>query len=414
MDRKRTVWIVLTGTLAIAADHWLSARLHGWPFHAWVWAFNGVVLLGLGLYIRRLYRDKRYAERGLLRYAREAVCLYDVRGRFLDMNERYEELTGFGSSEREGVPYEAWFPEERRGRAKDAFALAVEGHPQHFDTRWTCRDGSAIEVEVSCVPVLSGVRIVGVYVMLKDVSEMKRNRELLQQSEKLAAIGELAAGIAHEIRNPLTSLKGFVQLTHGQAPTLYTEIMLSEIDRIHSITSELLLLGKPKTFNYERKPIVPLVDSILTLLHSQAMLLNVQIETVRTIAAEQAYIRCDETKMKQVFLNVLKNALEAMPKGGKVSVSIDREGDWAKLRIEDEGAGIPPEKLKKLGQAFFTTKETGTGLGLMISYSIIEQHGGRLSIESEESVGTTVHIWLPIEEERSDEPRAKEASDERG
>lgn len=380
----------------IAADHWMSMRLAGWPFHMWVWTFNGIVFLTLGLYIRRLYREKMSAERGLMRFAREAVCLYDVRGRFVDMNERCEELTGYAGTERAGAPYETWFPADRWERAKEAFAQAVEGRPQHFDAPCACKDGSQIDVEVSCVPVLSGVRIVGVYVMLKDVSEVKRNRELLQQSEKLAVVGELAAGIAHEIRNPLTSLKGFVQLTHGQAPTPYTEIMLSEIDRIHTITSELLLLGKPTAIDFERRPLIPLIDSILTLLQSQALLLNVEIETERSADAEETFIHCDETKIKQVFLNVLKNAMEAMPKGGKVAVRLEREGDWAKLRISDEGVGIPPEELAKLGQAFFTTKDNGTGLGLMVSYNIIEQHGGRLTIESEELVGTTVQILLPV------------------
>jgi PAS domain S-box-containing protein len=387
---------VLACAVLIALDHWMSSILSGVLFHTWVWSFNGVIFLLLGLQIRRLYRDKESAERGLMRFTREAVSLYDLQGRYLEMNEASEQLTGFFKADRAGRGHDAWYPPDQRERVQQSFALAVEGRPQHFDSVCIRKDGTPLEVEVSYVPILSGNRIVGVYGILKDISEMKRNRELLQQSEKLAVMGELAAGIAHEIRNPLTSLRGFVQLSHKKNPTLYTEIMLSEIDRIHSITSELLLLGKPKAMDFENKLLVPLIDSILTLVNTHALLHNVQIVVERQPGIEGTVIRCEETKMKQVFLNILKNAMEAMPNGGDVTIQLERSREWTRVRIMDKGIGISKEKLAKLGQAFYTTKENGTGLGLMISYSIIEQHQGRLSIESEERVGTVVDIQLPV------------------
>jgi PAS domain S-box-containing protein len=312
------------------------------------------------------------------------------------MNEGCEQLTGFSKTERTGDLHDAWLPEDRRERAQQAFVLAIEGRPQHFDTLCIRKDGTPVDVEISYVPVLSGNRIVGIYGILKDISEMKRNRDLLQQSEKLAAVGELAAGIAHEIRNPLTSLRGFVQLLQENQAFLYTEIMLSEIDRIHLITSELLLLGRPKVFEYENKPIVQLLDSILTLVNTHALLHNVQIVVECQPGMEDTMIRCEETKMKQVFLNILKNAMESMPSGGDVTIQLARDGEWIRVRIIDQGIGISQEELERLGEAFFTTKENGTGLGLMISFSIIEQHQGRLSIESEEHVGTVVDIQLPV------------------
>jgi len=392
----RTVGYVVMGAAVVALDVWLSSALAGPTRFAWIAASNAVLLAGFGLFMRKLYRDIRTAELGLMRFAREAVSFYSLQGNFMDMNEGNERLTGYAKADLQGTTFDVWFPESWRERAGGAFALAVEGRPQHFDALCVRRDGTTVDVEVSYVPVLSGNRIVGVYGILKDISEMKRNRELLQQSEKLAVVGELAAGIAHEIRNPLTSLKGFMQLSHENAPTFYTEIMLSEIDRIHAITSELLLLGKPKPFDFENKAILPMLEAILTLVNTQAILYNVQISTTVSPGARDAVVRCEETKIKQVFLNVLKNAVEAMPNGGELAIRLERQGSYVRVTVADQGVGIPQEQLKKLGQAFFTTKEKGTGLGLMVSLNIIEQHGGRLSIESEEGVGTTVDIRLPV------------------
>jgi PAS domain S-box-containing protein len=392
----RTVGYFVLGAAVVALDVWLSGVLTGSARFAWIAGSNAVLFAGFGLLTRKLYRDIRTAERGLMRFAREAVSFYSLQGNFMDMNEGNERLTGYAKGELQGTTFDAWFPEPRQERAREAFAMAVEGRPQHFDAVCVRRDGTTVDVEVSYVPVLSGNRIVGIYGILKDISEMKRNRELLQQSEKLAVVGELAAGIAHEIRNPLTSLKGFMQLSHQNAPTYYTEIMLSEIDRIHAITSELLLLGKPKPFDFENKALLPMLEAILTLVNTQAILYNVQISTIAAPGAEDAVVRCEESKMKQVFLNVLKNAVEAMPNGGQLTIRLERQGAYVRVTVSDQGVGIPQEQLAKLGQAFFTTKENGTGLGLMVSFNIIEQHGGRLSIESEEGAGTTVDIRLPV------------------
>ncbi|WP_309122464.1 ATP-binding protein [Paenibacillus sp.] len=392
----RTVAYVGVASVALAIDWWLSSVLIGPARYVWIGGSNAVLFVIFGLAMRKLYRDIRTAERGLMRFTREAVSLYSLQGQSMDMNEQSERLTGYSKGELQGMPFDAWFPEHWRPRAREAFAMAAEGRPQHFDSVCVCKDKTNVDVEVSYVPVLSGNRIVGVYGILKDISEMKRNRELLQQSEKLAVVGELAAGIAHEIRNPLTSLKGFMQLSHKNHPTYYTQIMLSEIDRIHAITSELLLLGKPKALDFENKALMPLLEAILTLVNTQAILYNVQIVTLVRPGADGVVVRCEETKIKQVFLNVLKNAVEAMPNGGDLTIALEREGAFVRVSVADQGVGISQEQLAKLGQAFFTTKENGTGLGLMISLNIIEQHGGRLAIESEEGVGTKVDIRLPI------------------
>lgn len=236
------------------------------------------------------------------------------------------------------------------------------------------------------------------YIVINDVTELKKSRELLQQSDKLSVIGELAAGIAHEIRNPLTSLMGFIQLlsVNPNVEKAYCEIMLSEIERINMIVNELLLLSKPQKMNLEKVYIIRLLETVVTLLAAQSILHNVQIMTHFKAELNVLVIQGEKNKIKQVFINILKNAIEAMPKGGKVLVLVECKKSHVLVSVIDQGCGIPKDKLSKIGQAFFTTKEKGTGLGLMISYSIIESHRGFMRIKSEEGKGTIVEVQLPL------------------
>jgi len=393
--RVKVLMACIAAAAAVALDHWMTLKLPAVWLGWWNWSFNGAVFLVGVWIISRLYASQRTVVLGLLRLTKDPISLYDLKGAFLDMNEAKEQLLGLSKKERMHTTHEDWFPEDQKERARRAFLLAVEGRPQHFDAVCVRKDGVLIDVEITYTPILSGSKVAGVYVTMKDITEMKRSRELLQQSERLAVIGELAAGIAHEIRNPLTSLRGFVQLNRSTAPPSYTEIMLSEIDRIHEITSELLLMGKPKVQDMEDRRIVPLIHSVLTLINTQALLLNIEIVMECEEGIEETVIRCEETKLKQVFLNLLKNAMEAMPNGGKITIKLVRDRQWLLVNIADSGIGIPEEKLARLGQAFFTTKEKGTGLGLMISFRIMEQHHGSISIDSMVNEGTTVQVRLP-------------------
>lgn len=396
MGRSTTLCAAAVAAIAaIAADQWISGLLTGWTLRLWIWTSNGVVFIALGVLVRKLLRDRRSAEEGWIHSTREAVGLYSLRGTRIDMNVELERLTGYGPDEALGETYLSWLAEEHRGQAEEAFRRCGSGLPQHFEAVCYRKDGEALDVEISYVLALTGSRVASVYGFVKDVTEMKRHRELLLQSEKLAVVGELAAGIAHEIRNPLTSLRGFVQLSQRQSPSRYTEIMLTELDRIHTIASELLFLGKPQTMVCEDKTVGDLLASIITLVNTQAIMQNVEIAYEPDDLAMNAKVRCEETKMKQVFLNVLKNAVESMPQGGKVRVRLDRVHSDVRVLISDQGVGIAREEIERIGQAFYTTKENGTGLGLMVSFNILEQHGGRMTIESEEEAGTTVDIRLP-------------------
>ncbi|WLR54357.1 ATP-binding protein [Mesobacillus subterraneus] len=221
--------------------------------------------------------------------------------------------------------------------------------------------------------------------------------EDLRQKEKLAVIGQMATAIAHEIRNPLSSLKGFTQLQQekDKEDDHYYPIMLSEIDRINSIVTNLLILGRPNTAEKNTRNLRNIIEYVLVVIETHADRMNINIDMDLIDAPG---LLCDENQLKQVFINLIKNAMESMPDGGTVKVTSESEDGFAIVSIRDEGCGIDPAKLQKLGEPFYTTKENGNGLGLMVTKKIIEEHGGRLIIESELDNGTTVTVTLPIYE----------------
>lgn len=232
----------------------------------------------------------------------------------------------------------------------------------------------------------------------KDITEKLEMEEQLRKSDTLNVIGELAAGIAHEIRNPMTALKGFIQLLEGSVKedhTMYFNVITTELSRIDSIINEFLILAKPQAVKFVEKDISQIMKETVDLLSAQAVLHNVQFRTFYEQNLPRVF--CESNQMKKVFINIIKNAIEVMPKGGYITVSIQKESDQrVHISIGDEGTGIPAHKIKKLGEPFYTTKERGTGLGLMVTYKIIEEHKGTIEVESKLGEGTVFHIYLPI------------------
>jgi two-component system, sporulation sensor kinase A len=260
-------------------------------------------------------------------------------------------------------------------------------------------DGEIIDVETSCICIDKYLGKPVIQNVMRDITERKRTEEMIRKSEKLSVVGQLAAGVAHEIRNPLTSLKGFLQLLNSKnlGYENYFEIMQAEIERINFIVNEFMIVSNPQVVRaLEEKRLECILQNIVLLLSAQANLINVQIITEHD--SDIPLIKCDENQLKQVFINILKNALEAMNNGGIVRIQVKNiQPNQILIRFIDQGIGIPEDQLPKLGEPFHSTKETGTGLGLMVTNKIIEGHKGRLSITSQVNQGTTVEIILPIE-----------------
>ena len=233
--------------------------------------------------------------------------------------------------------------------------------------------------------------------IFEDVTDRLEMQEQLRKSDTLSVVGELAAGIAHEIRNPMTALKGFIQLLQGSVEgdfSNYFTIITSELKRIDTIITEFLVLAKPQVIRYEEKDINVIVQETVDLLNAESTLYNVLLDT--DFFTDSLYLYCEPNQLKQVLINILKNALESMSNGGNIRIKTDLvDEEYVKVSITDQGVGIPKEKLKKLGEPFYTTKDRGTGLGLMISFKIIEEHKGWIEVESEVGVGTVFSVYLP-------------------
>jgi two-component system, sporulation sensor kinase E len=234
--------------------------------------------------------------------------------------------------------------------------------------------------------------------VMRDISEQVEMQEQLRKSDTLSVVGELAAGIAHEIRNPMTALKGFIQLLENSVDSkhdMYFNVIKSELQRIETIITEFLILAKPQAIQYQETNLEKIMRDTVELLNAQAMMHNVQFD--QHYQKDLPLIIAEPNQLKQVFINIIKNAIEVMPEGGVNSIHMEKtDENMIHILIRDQGIGIPRDKLKKLGEPFYTTKERGTGLGLMVSYNIIKEHNGSVKVESEVGKGTTFHLYLPV------------------
>ncbi|WP_349407330.1 PAS domain S-box protein [Pseudalkalibacillus sp. SCS-8] len=290
-------------------------------------------------------------------------------------------------------------PDDREELSTNYNEMLHKKQPINIEFRERHSNGNWIPLEARCMPVLNKKNeITSIVMVVRDLTERKDTEELLRNSDKLAVVGQLAASIAHEIRNPLTSLKGFLQYFHSNGDELsknYYELMLSEVDRINMIVSEFLLLAKPQVSKFKETQLDHMLTHVLTLIDSQALMEGIEVNV--DMDEDLPAIFCDENQLKQVLLNYTKNAIEACSYGGKIQISLRKNQKHIHIIIEDNGCGISEDDLDKIGTPFFTTKDNGTGLGLMISKKIISNHDGTVTFESEIDKGTKVTISLPYQ-----------------
>jgi PAS domain S-box-containing protein len=332
----------------------------------------------------------------------DPILILDMDDKIITVNQAFERTFGWSATEVLGlnaneIPY---IPDDRKFEVNRnrSFILLRENIDGYESIRKT-KAGDIVNVLMSCFPLWEEEdKVAGWAVMIRDITEQKQAQEVLIRTEKLSIAGELAASIAHEIRNPITTVKGFLQLlqTGTEEKWNYYSLMGSEIDRIELILSELLMLAKPQVSHFQQKNVSLLIQEVVSLLIPQANMNSVLIKT--EFDFDEVMINCEENQLKQAFINFIKNAIDSMPKGGKVVIqmkSIDKSE--VLFRIIDQGYGIPEHILPKLGQPFYTTKEKGTGLGFMVSKKIIENHQGSIAIYSKENIGTTIEVKIPLE-----------------
>ncbi|MEH7416813.1 PAS domain S-box protein, partial [Neobacillus drentensis] len=294
----------------------------------------------------------------------DSILIFNRQGKVINVNKAFEDTFGWSKREMFGLEIGKLpnIPAERMDEVMELKSMVEKGSDvTAIESVRVRKDGAILNIIISISPIKDAAEeFVGWSATLRDITEWKKSQELLKNTEKLSIAGQLAAGIAHEIRNPMTAIKGFIQLMNygHEGNQAYLNIMSSEIERIEQILSELLILAKPQVSKFEQKEIKVLLSQVITLLDTQAILNNVEIVT--EFEAGEIWIPCDENQLKQVFINYIKNAIEAMPDGGKLVIQLRKAAqDQIHIRFIDNGVGMSEEILTKLGEPFYSTKEKG-------------------------------------------------------
>lgn len=327
------------------------------------------------------------------------VAFTNEKGVITSVNDKFCEISKYSREEVVGQDHRilnsGYHP---KSFFKEMWRTIGQGQVWKGEIKNKAKDGTYYWVDTTIVPFLNDNGKPYQYLAIRnDITERKNTEALLRVQDKLAAVGKMAAGIAHEIRNPLTSMKGyaeFLQLDEeSEERREYLDIILDEVDRVNSIVEDFLVLAKPKIVQLKERNIVPVIQNVVSLLEFEARKKSVCIHFHRD--QEIIQVECDEDRLKQVFLNFIKNGIEAMPNGGDIFIKTLVDSNQVQISIQDTGVGLSKDQLAKIGEPFFTTKKNGNGLGLMVSFTIIENHHGKVDIESELNKGTTFRIVLP-------------------
>ncbi len=281
-------------------------------------------------------------------------------------------------------------------KVSSAFSI-MKQQKHHVEYRITTRSGEEKWIRTQGFPVINegAEYVIGTH---QDITKFKEMAQLKEKSQQLSTITQMAAGVAHEIKNPLTAIKGFLQIGAAN-PDLrdnYYEIILDEVNRIESIVQDFMMLSKPKSsIQLEEIDIEDVVSYVLRLLDPEATSKNINLTFTCNIVENS--FQSEPKRLKQILLNIISNAIDATAKDGNVEVSAYTREDDLILSIIDDGQGLSDQDLAKLGEPFFTTKEKGTGLGVMVTKKMVNDLNGMIAYKSELDQGTSVTISLPYD-----------------
>ncbi len=327
----------------------------------------------------------------------------DASRRITAFNRAAEEITGFRAAEAMGRPWNAIFG----GGISPDDALASAGgegvQARRHEIRHRRKDGSEIPLGISFWPLRSGEgALVGTIGICQDLTEIKRMERRVREADRLAAIGRLAANIAHEIRNPLASLSGAIEVLARDLPRDDTrerlvEIALRESDRLNQIITEFLRYARPSPPHRQPVNMAGILDEVLLLLQQRPLPDSLKIARE---CPDSLPVHLDPQQMKQAIWNLCLNAAEAMPEGGELRVSAallpGEKPEQIEILVSDTGSGIRPHELPHIFEPFFSTKENGSGIGLAQVHRIVQDHGGEIEVRSEPGAGTIFRLLLPV------------------
>jgi len=342
----------------------------------------------------------------------------DSRGRITSFNKTAQKILRLDPNEMEQTHIQPLFPDI------DEAIFSMEGNSpkanpyQRYETTFVDKTGKTLFLGFSVSPLRdNNDRITGKTFIFQDITTFKEMEEQIKRSDRMATIGQFAAGIAHEIRNPLTSLSGSIQVLKEElklrgANRHLMDIILRESERLNNLITDFLLFAQPSRINREKMDIGQVIDETLQLFNNSPGH-NRAIKIVKEFKRE-TFLLGDQHQLKQLFWNLFINAAQIMPNGGELRVkleTVNTDGTsgrfqgakqreitpFAKISVSDTGNGIHPDEKEKIFEPFFTTKEGGTGLGLAIVHRIVENHDGFISVNSQQNEGTTFEIFLSME-----------------
>ena len=366
------------------------------------------------------YNQLETFNRNIIQSLDSGLLTIDLSGKIIFLNRTAEKILNRNEEELKNGSIYNLFPkiseviDEVKKKASDPLS-----DYERYQTLLTNYDGRNIYLGFSISPLIDpDGSLIGHTLIFQDITKFKEMEEQMKRFDKMAAIGLLAAGMAHEIRNPLASLSGSIQMLKSELPLDHhqqklMEIILRESERLNALITDFLLFAQPPQTSKRYWEIRSVIEETIDLfIHSPSFHEGIRIH--RPSTRENIQVMIDPDQMKQVFWNLLTNAAQAMSSGGEIRVHLGKQNgiswktglsfpmqkkgkEWVKISITDSGNGISGQEKEKIFEPFFTTKENGTGLGLSIVHKIIENHNGAIQVDSELGKGSTFTIFFPVD-----------------
>lgn len=386
---------------------------------AQILAFHVVAFLVVGLLASRLSKTNASGEQlkettktlanlrvlheRIVESIRSGLITTDLEGNIYTFNQTAAEITGYQPEEMRGKSIYSLFGNIELSIADSLDATEIGDQPPRFETDLMTPDDFAIRVGYGISPLFAETgETTGLILTFQDLTDIRSMEENVRRKDRLAAVGRVAAGLAHEIRNPLGAMRGAIQVLQLNTPpessnAQLMDIVLRESDRLNSIITNFLSYARPRVSDFSQIDVRQAINDTFTLLgHSPDVKENHILET--DLPEKPVIISGDQTQLKQIFWNLSRNAIGAMTDGGNLRVKLEKLSE-RRIRIEfkDTGCGMPPSQVEQLFEPFSNSTTGGTGLGLSIVYQIIRDHNGTINVRSRENEGTTITVELPTE-----------------
>jgi two-component system sensor histidine kinase PilS (NtrC family) len=348
----------------------------------------------------RTLADLRALHERIVESIRSGLITTDLHGRIYAFNSAAEEITGYKAEDVRGRNASMFFGEMTRQIADSMAAAAEAKVSPRFEVDSLTQSGFMLHLGYSIAPLfLESGETSGLVITFQDLTDVRVMEETARRQDRLAAVGRLAASIAHEIRNPLAAMRGSIQMLRAELQdesdhSQLMEIILRESDRLNKIVTDYLNYARPRPAEMKEVDVCALIHDTLKLLRNSPELSDGHTLT-EELPPQSLLVKGDAEQLKQVCWNVARNAMQAMPNGGEFRVTATRtDADRVHITFNDSGNGMTPEQVERLFEPF-TSTTGGTGLGLSIVYQIIRDHSGTINVRSREGKGTTISVELP-------------------